>query len=106
MAPDPAAEALLGVCHITVRTEGNNSQITRIMDNQEAIHEACHSDLGKGRFETYLTEIGWCANDCIFVSNNLEKWAKEESAENVPLMNMALSPKIRKDPLGCVLIIG
>ena len=45
-------------------------------------------------------------NDCIFVSNNLEKWAKDEPAPDINLMNKAFSPKIRKDPLGCVLIIG
>ncbi len=45
-------------------------------------------------------------NDIVFVSNNLEKWVKEESAPDIPLMNKALSPKIRKEPLGCVLIIG
>ena len=32
--------------------------------------------------------------------------AKEESAEDVPFMNKPLRPRIRKDPLGCVLIIG
>lgn len=64
------------------------------------------SDLGKGPFETYLTETGWCANDCIFAANSLPKWAKDESAPDVPLMNKPLSPRIRKDPLGCVLIIG
>lgn len=64
------------------------------------------ADLGKGEFETYLTETGWCLNDIIFVQKNLKKWAKEESAADVPLMNVALFPKIRKDPLGAVLIIG
>ena len=45
-------------------------------------------------------------NDIIFVSNNVEKWAKDESAPDIPLMNRALWPKIRKDPMGAVLIIG
>lgn len=45
-------------------------------------------------------------NDIVFVNNNLEKWAKAEAAPDIPLLNKPLHPKIRKDPLGCVLIIG
>lgn len=45
-------------------------------------------------------------SDCVFVNNNLEKWMKDESAPDIPLMNKALSPKIKKDPLGAVYIIG
>ena len=69
------------------------------------INAACQEDLGKGSFETYITEIGWCTNDIIFVCNNLKSWAKDETL-NVPLMNRPLSPKVRKDPMGCCLIIG
>lgn len=56
--------------------------------------------------ETYLTETGWCANDCIFASERLEKWMKDDKPEDVPLLHFATHPRIRKDPLGCVLIIG
>jgi len=77
-----------------------------LKDNAEAIQEACKLDIGKPSFETYITETGWCMNDIIFTSNNLEKWAKDEAAPDIPLLNKALSPKIRKDPLGVVLVIG
>lgn len=53
-----------------------------------------------------LTEISWCQNDIVFVCNNLAKWAKDERAPDMPLTNYLMSPTIRKDPLGCVLIIG
>lgn len=77
------------------------------MDHQDEIAAACKADLGKGTFETYLTETGWCANDCIFAANNLAKWAKDESlSDQVDLANKFMSPKVRKDPLGAVLIIG
>lgn len=39
-------------------------------DNEELIKEACKRDLGKPSFETYLTEISWCMNDCIWMANN------------------------------------
>ena len=45
-------------------------------------------------------------NDIVFVSKNLAKWAKDEAAPDINLMNKLLSPRIRKEPLGCVLIIG
>ena len=75
-------------------------------DNAEAVNEACMRDLKKNETETYITELGWCLNDIAFVSNNLEKWAKDEGAPDIPLLNKALFPKIRKDPMGAVLIIG
>lgn len=75
-------------------------------DNEDAIADACKKDLGKGGFETYLTETGWCCSDIVFVNNNLAKWMQDESAPDIPLTNKFLSPKIQKDPLGCVYIIG
>jgi len=45
-------------------------------------------------------------NDIVFICNNLAKWMKDEKAPDIPLMNAAFSPKIRKDPLGVVLVIG
>lgn len=68
--------------------------------------EAFQQDLGKGPFEACLTEIDWCTNDIVFVCKNLARWAKDEKAPDIPLANAALSPKIKKDPLGCVLVIG
>lgn len=78
----------------------------RLTDNADLIASACMQDLGKGAFETYITETGWCANDAIFVCNSLESWAKDEKAPDIAWTNVALRPKIRKDPLGCCLIIG
>jgi len=63
-------------------------------------------DLGKPAFEAQIADIGWIENDAIFASNNLEKWVKDEKAPDIPLVNKLLRPRIRKDPLGCVLIIG
>ncbi|KAL8654059.1 MAG: hypothetical protein Q9226_003584 [Calogaya cf. arnoldii] len=77
-----------------------------IKDNEAAIVQACKEDLGKGVFETYLSEIDWCTNDIVFVTQNLEKWVKDEKASDIPLANKLLSPRIRKDPLGAILIIG
>ncbi|MCJ1227706.1 hypothetical protein MMC12_004364 [Toensbergia leucococca] len=77
-----------------------------LKDNEALIVEACKRDLGKSTFETYLAEICWCENDIIFMCDNLKKWAKDEKAPDIPLANSIVFPKIRKDPLGCILIIG
>ncbi len=45
-------------------------------------------------------------NDIIYTCKNLRRWAKDETPEDIALLNKALSPKIRKDPLGAVLVIG
>lgn len=68
--------------------------------------EACTQDLGKPTFETYLSEIDWCKNDIIFVTKNLAKWMKDEKAPDIPLTNSLLNPRIRKEPLGTVLVLG
>ena len=78
----------------------------RLKDNEQALEKACRLDLGKSAYESYVSEFGWSENDIVFVCKNLEKWAKDEKAPDIPLMNAALSPKIRKDPLGVVLVIG
>jgi len=62
--------------------------------------------LGKGVFEASLTEIDWITNDIVFVCKNLEKWAKDEKPDDISFSNALMSPRIRKDPLGCVLVVG
>ncbi|KAI9667049.1 MAG: hypothetical protein M1829_005590 [Trizodia sp. TS-e1964] len=77
-----------------------------LKDNEPLLSAALAQDLGKPVFEAFLTEITWCENDILFVCKNLAKWTRDEKAPDIPLMNLAFSPKIRKDPLGCVLVIG
>ncbi|KAI4732292.1 aldehyde dehydrogenase [Aureobasidium sp. EXF-12298] len=77
-----------------------------IKDREQQLGEALQRDLGRPFYEAYLTEIGWVLNDIIFTINNLEKWAKEEPAGDVPLTFMAMRPRVRKEPLGVVVILG
>ena len=80
--------------------------ISRIKDNAKTIEEACRLDLGKGIFEANLTELDFSTNNIIYNINNLKEWVKDVKAPDVPLDMKILRPKIRKDPLGTVLIIG
>jgi beta-apo-4'-carotenal oxygenase len=84
----------------------NSNPQYRLKDNESLIAEACKRDLGKSSFETYLTEVGWCMNDCIFMANNLPRFSKDEKPEDINFQNRFFGPRIRKDPLGTVLIIG
>ncbi|EEH45345.2 hexadecenal dehydrogenase [Paracoccidioides brasiliensis Pb18] len=75
-------------------------------DREHLVTEALHRDLGKPKYEAYLSEISLCENDIIFVQKNLAKWAKDEKAQDIDLTFSFMKPVIRKDPLGCVLVIG
>ena len=77
-----------------------------LKDAEPAVMEACRLDLGKSAYETYLTESGWVLNDILFMNDNLERFMKDETAEDIALTNKFMRPHIRKDPLGAVLIIG
>ena len=77
-----------------------------LKDEEPALLEACKLDLGKSAYEAYLTEVGWALNDIIFMSKNLARFVKDEKAEDIDLTNRFMQPRIKKDPLGAVLIIG
>jgi beta-apo-4'-carotenal oxygenase len=70
------------------------------------IFQACEKDLNKPRFETNLAESQWLLNDIVFTTRNLHQWVKDEKATDIDLAIKFMNPKIRKDPLGCVLVIG
>ncbi|KAK7564111.1 fatty aldehyde dehydrogenase [Phyllosticta citricarpa] len=77
-----------------------------LKDNEQLILDACKKDLGKAHFETYLAELNWVLNDILFLIKGIPKWAQDESAPDIPLINKGVFPKIRKDPLGSVLVLG
>ena len=77
-----------------------------LKDGEPALLEACKLDLGKSAYEAYLTEVGWVLNDIIFMSKNLARFMKDEKPQDIDLTNSFMQPRIRKDPLGSVLIIG
>ncbi|KAL7271039.1 Hexadecenal dehydrogenase [Rhizina undulata] len=76
-----------------------------IKDNEQRLIAALKEDLRKPVHETYIAELVWCTADITYVLDNLKVWAKEETAPT-SLLYKLMSPRIRKDPLGTVLIIG
>jgi beta-apo-4'-carotenal oxygenase len=77
-----------------------------IEDNKELILAACKKDIGKSRYETFLAELNWCLKDILFMQKNTPRFAKEEKPTDISFQNKLFGPRIRKDPLGAVLIIG
>ncbi|KAL4788182.1 Aldehyde/histidinol dehydrogenase [Aspergillus varians] len=77
-----------------------------IKDHEQDIIEALRIDLGKPPFESAVGETVWLENDIVFISKNLHKWVKDEKADDIDFTFKFMSPKIRKDPLGTVLVIG
>ncbi|OJJ02815.1 hypothetical protein ASPVEDRAFT_42327 [Aspergillus versicolor CBS 583.65] len=77
-----------------------------IKDHEQQIVEALRLDLGRPRFESEVAESVWLENDIVFISKHLHKWVKDEKADDIDLAFKFMNPKIRKDPLGTVLVIG
>ncbi|KAL4798740.1 Aldehyde/histidinol dehydrogenase [Aspergillus venezuelensis] len=77
-----------------------------IKDHEAEIVEALRIDLGKPQFETEVGESVWLENDIVFISKHLHQWVKDEKAPDIDLTFKFMNPKIRKDPLGTVLVIG
>jgi beta-apo-4'-carotenal oxygenase len=78
----------------------------RIHDRQDRIFEALARDKGTPQYEAYISETGWLLAEILFALKNLDKWLKDEPAPDIPFTYKALAPKIRKDPMGTVLVIG
>ncbi|EXJ89803.1 aldehyde dehydrogenase (NAD(P)+) [Capronia epimyces CBS 606.96] len=77
-----------------------------IVDHEKELLEAFKQDLGKGYFEVMTSEIEWVKNDIIFMTQHLEQWMKDEKPADIPWSHRIVSPRIRKDPLGLILVIG
>ncbi|KAK3956794.1 Aldehyde/histidinol dehydrogenase [Pseudoneurospora amorphoporcata] len=77
-------------------------------DYKPAYLAALKQDLNKPGFESVFTEIDWVKNDCMFMIDNLETFAKTEKLKSphVPTTYSMLNFRIKKEPLGAVLIIG
>jgi beta-apo-4'-carotenal oxygenase len=72
----------------------------------DRINEALARDLSRPTHEANFTETAWIQSDLLFTLKNLDKWLKDEPAPDIPLTFKALRPRIRKDPMGAVLIVG
>lgn len=78
-----------------------------IRDNEHLAYKALKEDLGKPYFEAYMAEVGWMYKDILHALKNLDKWAAPEGATDLEMMfRVLMKARIRKEPMGTVLIIG
>ncbi|KAF9896783.1 hypothetical protein BX616_006772 [Lobosporangium transversale] len=76
-----------------------------IVENEEALREACVLDLHKPLTEVVLGETGPVKQECVDTLKNLDYWAAPEKVK-VSLINKMDTVHVRKEPLGIVLVIG
>ncbi|GAP83098.1 putative aldehyde dehydrogenase [Rosellinia necatrix] len=67
---------------------------------------ALKQDIGKPSGEALLTEISYTISDLNLTLKKLKTWVKDDTNLDYPLTFAPLKPRLRKEPLGAVLIIG
>ncbi len=79
---------------------------TLLHEEQEEILAALASDIGKGTFEGYTSEIALVSADIENTRRHLAKWMRSEKVGLPVVAGVGASAKIVHDPLGVALIIG
>lgn len=77
-----------------------------LTDLTDKLLEALKQDLNKPIHDSQISEVGWAIQDALYTIKNVEKWAQDDKDVDVDLQYKLLKPRIRKEPLGAVLIIG
>lgn len=76
-----------------------------VLQNEQGVAGALHTDLKKSREESYGTETGVVLAELNNTLKNLRKWMRPRRA-GTNLVNLPSSSRIYRDPLGVVLIIS
>ncbi|KAI1631156.1 aldehyde dehydrogenase [Biscogniauxia mediterranea] len=77
-----------------------------INDYSERFQAALKKDLGKAWHEAVFSEISHTTSDLQLTLKKLKTWVKDDKDLDYPLSFAPLRPRIKKEPLGTVLIIG
>ncbi|KAI1341373.1 aldehyde dehydrogenase [Xylariaceae sp. FL0016] len=77
-----------------------------IQDYSEKFQAALKQDLGKAPADALLSEIVYTITDLNLTLKKLSEWVKDDKDLDYPMTYVPLRPRIRKEPLGAVLIIG
>lgn len=76
-----------------------------IEENESAINQALHADLGKSGFEARMTETGTVLSEIRHTLSHLKGWMKPRKV-STPLANQPGRSRILPEPLGVVLIMS
>lgn len=77
-----------------------------VEENEQAIVDAIQGDLNRPGFETYLTDLAGIRKDILYHLENIDAWTADEPLGDTFLARRLGVARIRKEPLGVVLIIG
>ncbi|KAI1389895.1 aldehyde dehydrogenase [Hypoxylon trugodes] len=77
-----------------------------LRDYTEKIQAAMNKDLRKPPHDSILSEIHHLFQDLDLTLKKLKEWAKDDKSVDYPFTFTPLKPRLRKEPLGTVLIIG
>lgn len=77
-----------------------------VEENEQAIIDAIKSDLNRPGFETYLTDLAGVRKDILYHLENIDAWAADDPLGDNFIARRLGVARIRKEPLGVVLIIG
>lgn len=77
-----------------------------VRDNEQLLKDAIKLDLNKSPEEFEIQELNVTEGELLEIINNLKSWVKPRRAKNINLLFKFSSPKVIKNPLGVVLVIG
>lgn len=79
-----------------------------LKDFQPQLLAALQKDLHKSSYEAVLTEMDFVTKDCMFMLDNFESFARDEKLRSPAVQGpySVMKFRIRKEPVGTVLIIG
>jgi aldehyde dehydrogenase (NAD+) len=77
-----------------------------VHDNEAQLIEALKEDLGRHDYEAYFGDILSTKSDILDHIKNVEKWAADEIPDAGFIMGTIGKARVRREPLGVVLVIG
>jgi aldehyde dehydrogenase (NAD+) len=90
---------------VSVRTAALKRLRSEIETREEAILEALREDLGKSRFEGYMSEVGMVLDELTFMRKNLARLAAPQRVRT-PLAQFSARSYKLPSPYGCALIMS
>lgn len=76
-----------------------------LTDAEQTLEQALERDLGKSPVESQIAEIGFLVSEIDHTVANLDRWARSRRV-GMPLALQPASARIRREPLGTVLVIA
>lgn len=76
-----------------------------VVENEQALLDALHKDLGKPALESWITELSYITGDVDHVLKHIKKWAKPVKV-STPIVVMPGKSFIQPEPQGSVLIMS